>query len=113
MFFKMKEINPFPIADTIRFRNVDKTITLSVKSGASAMVLNIRRTQEKLSALKDDSTDEERLAAAQAFAETIFGADQAEKLVEFYDKDPLVIITVCSEYFNKRLAKIINKAQKK
>ena len=113
MFFRKNEINPFPISDTIRFRNVDRVITLTVKSGASSMILGVKKAQERLTALNDNSTDEDRYEGARFFAETLFGKEQADRLFDFYDGDPLVIIAVCGQYFSTRLAKIITKAQKK
>lgn len=108
-----KEINPFPVFDRIRFRNIDKTLTLSVKGAASPMIIALKMAQERLSALTDDSTDEDRLDAAKAFAKAIFGDSQAEQLLEFYNNDALTVISVCGQYFSNRLGKKITKAQER
>ena len=113
MFFKKNEINPFPVSDTVRFRNLDKTLTLTVRSGASRLVLGIRRAQEKFSKLNDDSNEDDLRDAAVQFAETIFGSEQEEQLMRFYDNDYMAVITACSLYFSTRLGKMITKAQKK
>lgn len=107
------EINPYPISDNITFRNVDKTINLSVRSDAPSIVLGLKKAQEKLTGLNDDADDSERIDAARFFARTLFGTDQGDSLVQFYNDDPLAIISACGMYFQKRLAKKITKAQKK
>lgn len=112
MFFK-KEINPYPISDNITFRNVDKTINLSVRSDAPSIVLGLKKAQEKLTGLNDDADNSERIDAARFFARTLFGTDQGDSLVQFYNEDPLAIISACGQYFQRTLAKKITKAQKK
>ena len=112
MFFK-REINPYPISDNVTFRNVDKTLNLSVRSDAPSLVLGLRRVQERLTGMNDDTEDSERLEAARFFARTLFGNEQGDSLVQFYNDDPLAIISACGMYFQKRLSKKITKAQKK
>ena len=112
MFFK-KEINPYPISDNVTFRNVDKTISLSVRSDAPSLVLGLKRSQEKLTGMNDDTDDSERIDAARFFARTLFGTEQGDQLVQFYNEDALAIISACGMYFKERLAKKITKAQKK
>ena len=53
------------------------------------------------------------LESARVFAEVIFGKEQAEKLIAFYENDALAVINACGMYFSQRLAKIITKAQKR
>ena len=112
IFHRDTEINPFPVSDTVRFRNVDKTLTLQVKSSASAIVVAIRKTQETLGKMTDDTPEQERKDAAVKFAEAIFGHEQAVQLMDFYNNEPLTVISACGMYFSKRLGKIITKAQK-
>ena len=112
MFFN-KEINPYPISDSVTFRNVDKTISLSVRSDAPSLILGLKRVQERLAGMNDDTEDSERIDAARFFARTLFGTDQGDSLVQFYNEDALAIVNACGIYFQKRLAKKITKAQKK
>ncbi len=113
MFGKVKEINPYPVSDKVRFRNLDKTITLTVRGSASSMILALKMAQERLSALTDESTDTERQEAAHGFSTAIFGKDQTDRLMEFYGNDYLAVITACGTYFSERLSHILTKAQKK
>ena len=107
----MKKFNPYAISDKVAFQNVDKEITMYVRSDAASLVLGLKNVQDRLTAIRDDSPEEDRRSAALLFADTLFGYDQGAKLVDFYD-DPLAVITVCGMYF-KRLAKKITKAQKR
>ena len=111
MFFN-HEINPYPVSDTVRFRNADKTITLSVRSDAPSLVLGLKRVQERLTGMDDNTEDSERIDAARFFARTLFGNEQGDRLVQFYKNDPLAVISACGMFFQKRLAKKITKAQK-
>ena len=112
MFFH-HEIDPYPISDTVRFRNADQTICLTVRSDAPSLVLGMKRVGEKLTGMDDNTEDSERVEAARFFAQTLFGSDQGDSLVQFYHEDALAIISACGMYFQKRLAKKITKAQKK
>ena len=107
-----KEINPYQVSDKVVFRNVDKSLTLFVRSNAASLVVGLKDAQDKLNGLTDHNTAEERMEAARFFASSIFGKDQADKLCEFYN-EPLTIISVCGMYFEQRLGKKITKAQKR
>ena len=107
-----KEINPYTVSDKVTFRNVDKTLTLYVRSNATAMVVNLKQAQDKLKELNDDADECERMNAARFFARSVFGEEQGDKLVDFYN-EPLAIISVMGMYFDKQLKKKITKAQKK
>ena len=107
-----KEINPYNVSDKVTFRNVDKTLTLYVRGDAASFVAGLRKAQEKLQGITDETKEDERAETARFFARTLFGDEQADKLIEFYN-EPLAVISVCGMYFQKRLAKKITKAQKK
>ena len=109
--FLRKEINPYSVSDKVTFRNVDKTITLFVRTDAASLVYGLKQAQEKLTELTDESDECERMNAARYFARSIFGEEQGDRLVDFYN-EPLAIITVLGIYFNKQLKKKITKAQK-
>lgn len=107
-----KEINPFSVSDKVTFRNVDKTITLCVRTGVSPLVIGLKQSKEKLKELNDDSDECQKVNAARFFAKTIFGEEQADKLLDFYG-EPLAVVAAVGMYFDQRLKKIITKAQKK
>ena len=111
MFFK-NEINPYQVTDKVTFRNVDKTITLYVRSSAASLVVGLKQSQDKLKELTDESDECQRMNAARFFAKSIFGEEQADRLIDFYN-EPLAIVAVLGMYFDKRLKKKITKAQKK
>ena len=111
MFFK-KEINPFPVSDRVTFRNIDKTLTLSVRSGSADLVLGMKRVQERLSGMTDETPEDEQAKTARLFAETIFGKEQGEQLMQFYGS-PVAVIAACGMYFKDRLSKKISKAQRR
>ena len=107
-----KEITPYSVEDKATFRNVDKTLTLYVRNDAASLVTGLKKAQEKLKEINDESDECERVNCARFFARTLFGEEQGDKLIDFYN-EPLAVITVCGMYFQKRLAKKITKAQKK
>jgi hypothetical protein len=111
MFFR-KEISPYTVEDKVTFRNVDKTLTLFVRGDAASFVVGLKKAKEKLTEISDESDECERVNVARFFARTLFGEEQGDKLVDFYN-EPLAVITVCGKYFKDRLAKKITKAQKK
>ena len=111
MFFKAK-INPFSVSDKVSFRNIDKTLDLTVRAEASSLVTQLMRSQAKLSQMTEDTTEDEQREAALMFAASIFGKEQAQKLLDFYG-EPIAVINACGLYFDQRLKKIITKAQKK
>ena len=111
MFFK-KAITPYSVEDKVTFKNVDKTMTLYVRGDAASFVVGLKKVQEKLNEINDESDECQRVNVARFFARTLFGDEQGDKLVDFYN-EPLAVITVCGKYFQERLAKKITKAQKR
>ena len=107
-----REINPYTVSDKAVFRNVDKTLTLYVRSNAATLVVGLKQAQEKLKELTDESDECQRMNAARFFAKSIFGEEQANQLVDFYG-EPLAVVAVVGMYFDKQLKKKITKAQKR
>lgn len=107
-----KEINPYSVSDKVTFRNVDKTLTLYVRSDASSLIVNLKQAQERLKAISDESDECEKVNTARFFAKSIFGEEQANQLIDFY-QEPLTVISAVGMYFEKQLAQKITKAQKK
>jgi hypothetical protein len=110
--FRRKEINPFPISDKATFRNGDKTITLTVRREATSLIQNLKAVTNRLQGVTEETPLEEQREIALAFASCIFGEEQAQKLIGFYNDNPLATITACGMYFRGRLCKQITKAQK-
>jgi hypothetical protein len=110
--FRKDEISPYTVEDKVTFRNVDKTLTLYVRGDAASFVVGLKKAQDRLAEITSESDESERENCARFFARTLFGDEQGDKLVEFYN-EPLAVITVCGMYFKERLSKKITKAQKK
>ena len=114
MFFKKSfEIDPYRVKDNVVFKNGDESLNLFVKADDGLIVATLQKINKRLSALNEVSTPEEKENVALAFASCIFGDEQADKLMNFYARDPVVVIAVCGQYFKERLSKIITKVQKK
>lgn len=109
--FRKREINPYSVSDKAVFRNVDRTLTLYVRADAAALMVNLKKAQNYIAALTDESTDEEKRNGARMMAAALFGNEQAERLLEFYP-EPLTVLVACTAYF-VTLAPKITKAQKK
>lgn len=107
-----KEINPYSVSDKAVFRNVDKTITLFVRTNATSLVVRLKQAQEKLKEITDESDECERMNAARFFARSVFGEEDGDRLVDFYN-EPMTIISAVGIYFDKQLKQKITKAQKK
>lgn len=101
------------VHDVITIKEGEESIKLTVNGDAMHMVAGMNKASAKLKAIEDNTPDEEVMETAKYFAAVIFGKDQAEKLIEFYSGDPGCVISVCSQYFQNRLAGKITKVQKK
>lgn len=101
------------VQDTLTIREGSETLPLKVSGDAMHMVSGLSKAQKRLLELKDDTPDEEVKECAKYFASVIFGTEQAEKLMKFYNDDPGCVISVCGQYFKERLAGKIAKVQKK
>ena len=112
MFGKYK-ITLHRVYDHIVIKEGGESLSLTVNGDSMRMVAGLNKAQKKMLELKDDSDDETVKETAEYFASVIFGKEQAEKLMAFYADDPGCVITVCGQYFSKRLAGKIAKAQKK
>lgn len=107
-----KKFNPYTVTDKATFRNVDKTLTLTVRADASALVIGMKHVYDAMRGATVNASEEEQIRIARLYADTVFGKDQGSKLYEFYG-EPLAVINVLGMYFNERLGKKITNAQKK
>lgn len=113
MFGKGYKITLNRVHDTIKIKEGNETLKLTVNGDAMRMVAGLTNAQKMMLAIKDDSTNEEVLKCADYFASVVFGPEQAKKLMDFYANDPGCVISVCSQYFRERLANKISEVQKK
>ena len=110
--FKKNVINPYSVSDKVTFKNVDKSLTLYVRSDAASLVVGLKQAQNELNELTDSSDECQRVNAARFFARSVFGEDQGDKLVDFYN-EPLAVVSAVGQYFDQRLKYKITKAQKR
>lgn len=101
------------IHDRVRITESDEHLDLRVDADPMRMVAGLTEAQRRLHTISEEMTKEQQLEIAKYFAGVIFGADQAERLIDFYRGDVACVIDVCGKYFSGRLAKLIEKAQKR
>lgn len=101
------------VHDRLRIMEGDEKLELRVDADPNRMVAGLNEAQKRLRSLTDDSPEDDRRGAAVYFAGVMFGEEQALALMEFYHNDPGCVINICGKYFSTRLAKLIEKAQKK
>ncbi len=107
------EISLNRVHDRVRIREGSEVLDLRVDADPMRMVAGLNEAQRQLRAIGDDSPPEALQAAARHFAEVIFGAEQAARLMMFYRGDAACVINVCGRYFSERLSKLIDKAQRR
>lgn len=101
------------VHDTVRVSEGTESLLLHVDADAGRMVAGIAEAAKALKNITDESTDTEKRNVAQYFATEIFGEDGAASLIRFYHNDPVCVINLCGQYLDRRLKKLIAKAQKK
>lgn len=111
-------LRPFKITlhrvhDRVRISEGSEQLILQVDGDPMRMVAGLSEAQKRMQALTNESTEEEQHGAALYFATVIFGRDQADQLMDFYHGDAGCIINVCGQYFQRRLGRLITRAQKK
>lgn len=101
------------VHDTVRIREGGEALELRVDADPMRMVAGLNTAQKMLRELDADAADEKARDAARYFAGVIFGEEQAEKLWEFYRGDGACVVSVCGQYFTRRLHRLIERAQKR
>lgn len=101
------------VHDRVRFTEGEEHLDLRVDADPMRMTAGLMEAQKRLKLIKEEMTDEEKAESARYFAGAIFGAEQAERLMDFYFNDAACVIKVCGQYFQNRLSKLIAKAQKR
>lgn len=113
MFFRKNEITLHRVHDTVSIREGDEKLVLHVDADPARIIAGLTMAGRMMKELNKESTEEQQSEAIMAYAKSIFGPDQAGKLLEFYHGDTGCVVNVCGKYFTGRLAKKIEKAQKK
>jgi hypothetical protein len=111
--FKPFTVTLHRVRDRVKFTEGGESLLLSVDADAMRMVVGLNQAQKRLTEISEESPVDEQQEAARYFASVIFGAEQAEKLMDFYRHDPACVIGVCGRYFTLRLNRLIYRAQKK
>ena len=101
------------VRDKITVKEGNEKIILRVDKDPRIIAIELKTAQKALSEIKDDSSTVKKITAAKSLSEAMFGEEQTKTLFRFYSDDPGCVVTICGMYFEKRLAKLITKAQKK
>lgn len=111
--FRKNEISLNRVHDTVRVREGQERLTLRVDGDAMRMVAGLNAAQKRLQAITEGTPEDEINSAALYFAGVMFGEAQAKALLEFYRGDAGCVVNVCGRYFSGRLARLIERAQKR
>lgn len=101
------------VYDDIEVIRGEQTLRLSVDESPANLVRGLSNAHDTIKGMNADTPKEEWAKAAQDMAASIFGEEQGEKLMDFYNHDPFSVISVCTKYYSDRLRKKITDAQKK
>ena len=111
--FRPFKITMNRVHDTVWIVEGYENLTLKVDEDPMRMTAGITESVRLMKTLDEKSTEEDSRNVALFFARVVFGKEQAEKLLEFYHNDAACVLSVCGQYTEKRLSKLIVKAQKK
>ena len=109
----MYKISLNRIHDRVRITEGDERLELRVDADPMRVVAGLNEAQRRLKTITDESTEESKKEIAQYFAGVIFGGEQAAQIMDFYHDDAACVISVCGRYFSERLARLIERAQKR
>lgn len=113
MFGKKYTMSLNRVHDSIRVKEGNDTLDLTVDADPMRMVAALNKAQKVLKSVNDESKEEDIRSAALLFASAIFGDVQAHQIMEFYHDDAGCVINLCGRYFADRLSDIITKVQKR
>ena len=113
MFGRRYTLSLNRVHDSIRIKEGNDTLDLTVDADPMRMVAALNKAQKSLKGVNDNSNEEDIKSAAIMFASAIFGDVQAHQIMEFYHDDAGCVINLCGRYFADRLSGIITKVQKR
>lgn len=103
-----------PVHDRVEFENRrGKRLRLTVNDDAAQLVIALSQARKEMKDTSDQSDEETKRRGALAFANAMFGENQALRLLDFYENNYDIVVAACGKYFNQRLAAKIAEAQKK
>lgn len=86
-------------------------LTLYVDSEPMRLTSALVQVSADMKKWGDKTTPKQQKEIALKFAATMFGDEQAQKLLDFYHGNAACVVNVCAQYFSGTLSKLINKAQ--
>lgn len=104
------------VRDSVTIREGNEEINLYVDSDVESLMMRLQAAQKQLLKITGDTSDEERIKAANSLSVAMFGKEQTKQLFDFYHGDENCVVTICGMYFADKkngLSKKIAKAQKK
>ena len=107
------EISLNRVHDRFAVKEGNERLEIRVDSDPRMLVTKIRNANEKILEVQKNGSEENREQAARTFSEAMFGKEQTDRLLAFYNGDYSCMMTICGLYFEKRLSAKITKAQKK
>lgn len=113
MFFKRKpyRISLGNVYDEIEVVRGEQTLNLSVDESPAKLVQGLADVHKRVQTMNRETPDAEWTACALMMAGTIFGQEQAQRLLDFYKGDHFAVINVCTKYYSERLQKLIKAVQ--
>lgn len=116
-FFKLFKRNDVlslnRVHDRVEVVEGNDRLKLYVDADPMRLVAGLNEAQKRLKTINEEMPEEERNEIARYFASVIFDNTQANELMDFYHNDAACVINICGQYFSRKLAKLITKAQKK
>ena len=98
------------VHDKVTFYAGNEKVTLRVDKDGWKIITDLNAVREKLAEVTPENMTERVDDCAKAFAQAIFGEEQADRLVALFG-NPVSVINVCEQYFRKYLNKKITKTQ--
>lgn len=102
------------VHDLIEVREGTEHLILRVDADPMELVRTINSLEPRMNAIEDNAEAEREIdGIAREFCIAIFGAEQTDKIFDFYNKNGVAVLGIVGKYFSERLGRLITKAQKR
>lgn len=101
------------VRDSVKVVEKGDSLILTVDADATQLVSALNRAKTVMDNLNKDTSREDGRDAALMFGASVFGEEQARKLLEFYHGDASCVVEVTGRYLSERLVKRIARVQKR